>query len=122
MLPVLGGEVEERQQHVGVLLKRHPGLRVLRTILDREPPDGLAHLRAGLGVRDLAQRGLHARLLALRWPHRPRLTTTGIPVDVSLSESVVDQQIVADRRRGLADAADARSRSYDVGSNGSVSL
>ena len=23
MLPVLGGEVEERQQHVGVLLKRH---------------------------------------------------------------------------------------------------
>ena len=66
MLPVLGGEVEERQQHVGVLLQRHQGLRVLRTILDREPPDGLAHLRAGLGVHHLAQRGLHAQLEALR--------------------------------------------------------
>ena len=66
MLPVLGGEVEERQQHVGVLLQRHQGLRVLRTILDREPPDGLAHLRVGLGVNHLAQRGLHAQLEALR--------------------------------------------------------
>ena len=66
MLRVLGGEVEERQQHVGVLLQRHQGLRVLRTILDREPPDGLAHLRAGLGVHHLAQRGLHAQLEALR--------------------------------------------------------
>ena len=35
MLPVLGGEVEERQQHVGVLLQHHQGPRVLRTILDR---------------------------------------------------------------------------------------
>jgi hypothetical protein len=47
MLPVLGGEVEERQQHVGVLLQRHHGLWLLRTILGRKPPDGLAHLRAG---------------------------------------------------------------------------
>jgi hypothetical protein len=31
MLPVLGGEVEERQQHVGVLLQRHHGLRASRT-------------------------------------------------------------------------------------------
>src|SRR5206468_1423153 len=66
MLPVLGGEVEEREQDIGVLLRRRDGLRVLRAVLGGEPRNRLARLRAGLGVYDVVERGLHAGLEALR--------------------------------------------------------
>src|ERR1700737_3593706 len=62
MLPVLGGEVEEREEGVGVLLQRRDGLRVLGAVLGGEPCDRFTGLRAGLGIHDLVERGLHARL------------------------------------------------------------
>ena len=62
VLPVLGGEVEERQQRVGIMLQRRGGLRVLGPVLDGEPGDRLARLLAGLRVHHLVQHGLRARL------------------------------------------------------------
>src|SRR5262249_13187473 len=62
MLPVLGGEVEEREQRVGVLLQRRDGLRILRPVLAGESRDRLARLLPRFGVHHLVERGLHPRL------------------------------------------------------------
>src|SRR5262245_5961673 len=53
MLPVLGGEVEERQEHVGVLLQGRDGLWIPGPVLACEPPDRVAGLLAALGVHHL---------------------------------------------------------------------
>jgi len=66
VLPVLGGEVEERQQRGGVLVQGRDGLRVLGPVLDGEPLRRLACLLARLGVHDLVERGLHAWLEPFR--------------------------------------------------------
>ena len=63
---MLGGEVEEREQDIGVLLQRRDGLRVLRAVLGGELRNRLARLPAGLGVYDVVERGLHVGLEALR--------------------------------------------------------
>jgi hypothetical protein len=47
MLPVLGGEVEEREQHVGVLLQGRDRLGVLGPVLGSEPLRRVARLLAG---------------------------------------------------------------------------
>src|SRR4029450_10428122 len=59
-------EVEEREQHVGVLLQGSDRLGVLGPVLGSEPLRRVACLLAGLGVHTLAKRGLHARLEPLR--------------------------------------------------------
>jgi hypothetical protein len=66
MLPVLGGEVEEREQRGGVLLQGRDGLRVLGAVLGGELLHCFACLRTGLGVHYLVERGLYAGLQPLR--------------------------------------------------------
>src|SRR5262245_11110181 len=62
MLPVLRWEVEEGEQHAGVLLQGRDGLRIFGPVLAGEPRDRLARPLPRFGVHDLAERGLHARL------------------------------------------------------------
>ena len=63
---MFGGEVEEAEQHVGILLQRRDGLRGLGTVVGGEPLHRVAGLRTSLGVHHLVQRCLHARLQPLR--------------------------------------------------------
>jgi hypothetical protein len=63
---MLGREVQEREQDIGVLLQGCDRLRVLGTVLGGEPLHRLAGLHAGLGIHHLVQRGFYAGLEPLR--------------------------------------------------------
>ena len=97
---MLGGEVEEREQHVGVLLQGRHRLWILRDVLSREPGDSLARLLAGLGVHDLVQRRLHACLEALRELVED-VAELVEPVCGELPILPEDRVVVADLRIGL---------------------
>jgi hypothetical protein len=62
VLPVLGGEVEERQQHLQVVADLRDRLRVLRGVGRLERGDRVEGAAAMLGVPDLGQRLLRCGL------------------------------------------------------------
>src|SRR5690606_517776 len=71
MLPMLRGEVEEREQLVLIPRERLERLRVLGPVFLGEVGDGLLGRLPALGIHDLAQ-----RLLALGWSRFGSLSST----------------------------------------------
>src|SRR4029450_13678910 len=79
MLTLFGGEVEERQQRVGVLLQGHDGLRILGTLLGGKPRDRFPRLRARAGAHTPAHVTARAAASTRGW----RRFGTGACLDAS---------------------------------------